>query len=246
MIPGKEEFFAQLEKGEFKFTKKRVYNTGAQPSYHTDVYLGLGHVDENGRRIVFIADSKLGAQVLERMTPKERREIERKLPSILAEEGFAASGIPVSAEQIAKRFQWEEHKLLDACLKKAYEVSEKLDKSAREMEGLGYRVMRIPYLPNGLASDEPSSETFGISFNYSNVLVEVYDNVRRVYIPEYGFPQMDEAATESYQDAGYKVTRIKGFVTHSLTPRLDGAGLDCLTSEIRFPVKWAKYDSSKK
>jgi len=246
VIPGKKDFFTRLEKGEFPFESKEVWHTGAQAAYHTDVYLGLGHVDEEGKRIVFIADSKLGAKVVESMTPEERRELERKLPSILEEEGFSASGIPVTAVQISNRFQWESQKLLDKCLEMAGKVSEMLDKSATRMEELGYRIVRIPYLPNGLISEDFSADVMGMSFNYSNVLVEVYDGIKRVYIPEYDFPQLDHAAARAYKDADYEVIRIKGYVTHGLSMIQDGAGLDCLTSEIRHPVRWADKYTTKK
>ena len=240
IIPGKNNFFAQLEKGEFPFSKKRVHHTGAQAAYHTDVYLGLGHIDEERKRVIFIADSKLGAKVVEKMTPEERRQVERGMPAILASEGFTAAGIPVTEKQIADRFQWEKHKLLDACLEKAGKVSDKLDKTAEHLEELGYRVVRIPYLPNGLANEGRLDGVMGIGFNYSNVLTEVYGSIKRVYMPEYGFKQLDEAAARAYKDVGFQVITIKGIVTHSLTSGQDGAGLDCLTSEIRFPVHWAK------
>jgi len=246
IIPGKKDFFTRLEMGEFPFESKEVWHTGAQAAYHTDVYLGLGHADEEGKRVIFIADSKLGAKVVESMTPEERREMERKLPSILEEEGFSASGIPVTAEQISNRFQWEPQKLLDKCFEMASEVAETLDKSATRMEELGYKVVRIPYLPNGLISEDFSTDVMGMSFNYSNVLVEVYDDIKRIYIPEYGFAQLDHAASRAYKDAGYEVIGIKGYVTHGLSMIQDGAGLDCLTSEIRHPVRWAdKYNVKK-
>ena len=75
VIPGKKDFFARLEKGEFPFESKRVWHTGAQAAYHTDVYLGLGHVDKEGKGVVFIADSTPGAKVVEGMSPEERREM---------------------------------------------------------------------------------------------------------------------------------------------------------------------------
>jgi len=240
IIPGKDNFFAQLEKGEFPFRGKNVWHSGAQAAYHTDVYLGLGHKDEQGKRTVFIADSKLGSEVVKKMTSEARRAVERGFPKVFVEEGFSASGIPVTAEQITKRFQWEENKLLDKCLEMAGKTSEKLDKFAKKMEELGCNVIRIPYLPNGLISGDWYGDIQGISFNYSNILVEVYDDVRKVYMPEYGFPQLDEAAVKAYQDAGYQAVIIKGFISHGLTGMQDGAGLDCLTSEIRFPVRWAE------
>ena len=113
------------------------------------------------------------------------------------------------------------------------------------MEELGYRVIRIPYLPNGLISDDFPDDILGMSFNYSNVLVEVYDSRKRVYIPEYDFPQLDFAAAQAYKDAGYEVIPIRGHVTHGLSVTQDGAGLNCLTSEIRHPVRWVdKYTSN--
>lgn len=244
IIPGKDDFFAALAKGEFLFKGKRVWHTGAQAAYHTDVYLGLGHKDAQGKRTVFIADSKLGARVVEKMTSKERRAVERGLPELLVKEGFTASGIPVTAEQIGKRFQWEEKKLLDKCLEMAGKTSEKLDKFAKKMEEFGFSVVRIPYLPNGLVSGDWFGDLMGMSFNYSNILVEVYDDVRKIYLPEFGFPQLDEAALKAYKDAGYQAVIINGFVSHGITGVTDGAGLDCLTSEIRFPVRWA--DRGKK
>ncbi|MBN1225054.1 MAG: hypothetical protein JXB23_17530 [Candidatus Aminicenantes bacterium] len=240
VIPGMEDFFARLEKGEFPFERKNVWHTGAQAAYHTDVYLGLGYKDEEGKRVIFIADSKLGAQVVEGMTPEERRQVERALPGVLTKEGFTACGIPVTAEQIAQRFQWEKNRLLDKCLEAAGKASDALDKAAQRMENLGYRVVRIPYLPNGLVSKGFFGDVLGMSFNYSNILTEVYENVKKVYIPEFGFPQLDEAAVKAYRSAGFQVVVIDGFVTHGVTTIQDGAGLDCLTSEIRFPVRWAE------
>lgn len=239
LIPGKERFFSQLEKGEFKFTKKRVHHTGAQAAYHTDVYLSLGPVDNDGKRIVFIADCKTGAAVVEAMSPEERRKVERKMPEVLVGEGFTAAGIVVTKDQIAQRFEWEKHKLLDLGLKKAAELADVLDDTAKHLEEQGYRVYRVPYLPNGLDNkDDRNDRLMGLSFNYSNVLTEIYDNVKTVYMPTFGFKQLDEAAAKVYEKAGYKVIFIKGLLTNALSSGPAGAGLDCLTSDIRVPVRW--------
>ena len=241
IIPGKERFFSQLEKGEFKFTKKHVHHTGAQAAYHTDVYLSLGPKDTDGKRILFVADGTAGAAIVEKMTDEERRRVERKMPEVLVGEGFTAAGIPVTKEQIAQRFEWEKHKLLDLGITKAKELAEVLDDTAKHLEKQGYRVYRVPYLPNGLDDkDEANDKVGGLSFNYSNVLTEVYGDVKRVYMPTFGFKELDEAAAKVYEKAGFKVIYIKGLLTNALTGGPAGAGLDCLTSDIRVPVHWAK------
>jgi len=241
IIPGKERFFSQLEKGEFKFTKKHVHHTGAQAAYHTDVYLSLGPKDTDGKRILFIADGTAGAAIVEKMTDEERRRVERKMPEVLVGEGFTAAGIPVTKEQIAQRFEWEKHKLLDLGITKAKELAEVLDDTAKHLEKQGYRVYRVPYLPNGLDDkDEANDKVGGLSFNYSNVLTEVYGDVKKVYMPTFGFKELDEAAAAVYEKAGFKVIYIKGLLTNALTGGPAGAGLDCLTSDIRVPVHWAK------
>jgi hypothetical protein len=242
VIPGKEEFFARLERQNFPFTKKTVWDTGAQPAYHTDVYLGLGHIDEAGKRIIFIADSKSGAQVVEKMSPAERRQVEQNLPALLEAERLTAAGVPLTKEQISERFQWEKHKLLDPCLEKSHKIAEKLDKAANHLEELGYHVIRIPYLPNGLDNSGRNDDVMGIGFNYSNILTEVYGGIMKVYMPAFGFKQLDEAAAQAYRDAGFQTIIIKGLIVPGFTTGDANAGLDCLTSEIRFPVRWAnKY-----
>ena len=241
IIPGLETFFTKLEKKEFSFDRKIVRNTDAQAAYHTDVYLGMGPVDENGKRILFVADTRLAAEIVTKMSAEERRKIEGRIPEILESEGFNAAGVPITAHQIALRFQWEKFKLLDLCLEQAKKKMDKMDASVQELEQAGYRVIRIPYLPNGLTNEGNRNDDMqGISYNYSNVLVEAYGDVKKVYCPELGFKQMDEAAAAAYASAGLKVIFIKGLLTNALTPEEAGAGLDCLTSEIRFPVQWKK------
>ena len=74
--------------------------------------------------------------------------------------------------------------------------------------------------------------------NYSNVLTEVYEGVKKVYMPTFGFEQLDKAAARAYEKAGFQVVYIKGLLNNGLTSWFDGAGLDCLTSDIRIPVQW--------
>lgn len=244
IIPGKDIFFSELEKPGFKFSVDALYRTGAQATFHTDGYLGLGHIDNNGKRVLFVADSNIGADIVEKMSPEQRRAVETLMPEVLVTEGFTAAEIPVTPEQISQRFQWDKRKLLDQALEPSREVSKILDQFAKHLEGLGFRVVRIPCLVNGLGNKDDKNDGFmGLSFNYSNVLVEVYGTVRKVYLPEFGFKQLDEAAVKAYQGAGFQTVVIKGLLTNALTSRYSEAGLDYMTSEIRFPVRWAREDS---
>ena len=240
VVPEQDLFFEQLKKGKFLFTKKQVRHTGAQAAYHTDVYLGVGNKDKDGKRTLFVADSGLAAKVVAKMSAEARRTVERGLPRVLAEEGFQAAWIPVSEAQIAERMAWDKHKLLDLCLAKAKKLADRFDAASDYLAKLGYRIVRIPFLPNGLTDKEEANDaTMGIGFNYSNVLVEVYGDTKKVYMPEFGFKELDQAAAAAYGAAGFRVLPIKGLLTNALSQEDANAGLDCLTSEIRFPVRWA-------
>jgi len=241
VVPEQDLFFEQLKKGKFLFlAKKQVRQTGAQAAYHTDVYLGVGDKDKDGKRTLFVADSGLAAKVVGKMSAEARRAVERGLPRVLAEEGFLAAWIPVSEAQIAERMAWDKHKLLDLCQARAKKLAERFDAAADYLNKLGYRIVRIPFLPNGLTDKEEANDaTMGVGFNYSNVLVEVYGDTKKVYMPQFGFKELDEAAAAAYSAAGFQVVPLKGLLTNALSQEDANAGLDCLTSEIRFPVRWA-------
>ena len=242
VIPEKDLFFDELEKGKFIFSaNKQVRHTGAQAAYHTDVYLGVGPKEADGRRTLFVADPRLAAGIVERMSPEARRASERGLPGILVGEGFLAAGIPATEAQIAARMSWDKHQLLDLGLARAKKAADRFDAAADYLAKLGYRIVRIPFLPNGLTDeDERNDGTMGIGFNYSNVLVEAYDGIRKVYLPRFGVKELDDAAAAAYASAGFQVVVIHGLLTNSLSQQDANAGLDCLTSEIRFPVRWTK------
>jgi hypothetical protein len=161
-------------------------------------------------------------------------------PKILVEEGFQAAMIPVTEAQILERLAWDKYKLLDLGVARAKKLAGRYDSAADDLAKLGYRIVRIPFLPNGLTDkDEANDATMGVGFNYSNVLVEVYGDTKKVYMPVFGFKELDEAAATAYASAGFEVVPIKGLLTNALTQEDANAGLDCLTSEIRIPVRWA-------
>ena len=150
-----------------------------------------------------------------------------------------AAGIPVTEAQISERLEWDKHKLLDLGKERAEKLAERFDAAAAYLSARGYAVVRVPFLPNGLNDEQEENDAHvGVGFNYSNVLVEVYGDIRKAYVPVFGFKELDEAAAAAYASAGFQVVPIKGLLTNGMTQRDANAGLDCLTSEIRFPVRW--------
>jgi hypothetical protein len=80
------------------------------------------------------------------------------------------------------------------------ETAHKLDTIADECRGLGMRVVRIPTIP---AMDRKTYLT------YVNVITEVRDGHRMVYMPVYrGAEALNDAAERVWREIGYDVKRI--------------------------------------
>lgn len=104
-------------------------------------------------------------------------------------------------------------------------LQEKYDAAARALEARGYRVVRLP----NLAGRDLQSPYL----TYQNVLLERYTGkdgreVRKVYLPVYGLPQVDAAARAAYEAEGFQVVEIRAAL-HST--RL-GGGVRCAVSEL--------------
>ncbi|MFH1789395.1 MAG: hypothetical protein ABH834_08445 [Candidatus Altiarchaeota archaeon] len=84
-----------------------------------------------------------------------------------------------------------------------------LDDKAAFIAGLGYAVDRIPLVAKDVRTDFTSP-----MLSYNNVNLEVYGDgggtVRTVYLPEYGFPDLDAAARQVYERHDFGVVAIQG------------------------------------
>jgi len=69
------------------------------------------------------------------------------------------------------------------------ELTARLDRIARRMESLGYRVVRVPLLP---------SATPRAWMSYNNGIVETLGGKTIFYIPTFGAPALDKAAAEDF------------------------------------------------
>lgn len=78
------------------------------------------------------------------------------------------------------------------------QLPERYDQAARRLEEQGYRVVRLPHLA-GLSLSTPHC-------TYNNVLLESDGGSRRrVYLPVYDLPPLDDWARATYQGQGFQV-----------------------------------------
>jgi len=88
-------------------------------------------------------------------------------------------------------------------------MAEELDRLARGLIRKGYAVARVPFLSVTAAStseSRPHSEYPDYpTLTYNNVLL---DGTRNVYLPQYGFDVLDEAAKKVWRDLGWEAQSV--------------------------------------
>jgi hypothetical protein len=114
-------------------------------------------------------------------------------------------------------------------------VAPHLDRIAEELAGFGYQVSRMPFLflprpPPGASGSEssggePTEETDAVypCLTYNNVLLETAPDTRLVYLPQYGWPSMDQAAREAWQESGFDIVPVEGLAVSAI----HGGSLRC-------------------
>lgn len=100
-------------------------------------------------------------------------------------------------------------------------VAPVLDGIAAALERMDYRVERVPFLFGGPESRDPgeaetSTRAAYPMLTYNNVLIEAKGEERVVYLPRYGWPAMDEAASRVWQDQGFSPRAIDGLTISAM------------------------------
>ncbi|MGI9467078.1 MAG: hypothetical protein ACR2OA_08160 [Rubripirellula sp.] len=116
----------------------------------------------------------------------------------------------------------------DKVMAASLRIAPDLDSIAKQLSHAGYTVVRVPALiPDQSGSgDESIDKAVRYPFlSYSNVLVERRQNQSVVYLPQYGFQKLDDAAVKTWNSLGYNVKPVPGFSTSSMY----GGGLRCCT-----------------
>jgi len=78
------------------------------------------------------------------------------------------------------------------------EVLRSYERVKKQLEAKGLKVERIP-----IVHDE-----YYCTITYNNVLMEVRDNKRIVYMPVYGIEKLDAIATKKYESLGFEVRPV--------------------------------------
>jgi len=101
------------------------------------------------------------------------------------------------------------------------QLQQRYDRAARNLEEHGYRVVRLPNL-GGIGLTTPY-------ITYNNVLLESYEAIKKVYLPQYQLNPLDELARKVYLQHGFQVVEMP---SAPLSTRLWGS-IRCATGELR-------------
>jgi len=186
-----------------------------QPIAHIDMAITpLG-----GGRIA-VADASAGAAIAERAlkeNPASVAEFERWTeehffgdPAIRELIGIGGS---LTAPHVAGRTA--------EMIAKSRQVAPLLDGVAAALEQNGYRVSRVPLLwggPEGEpgADDKERMRAAYPMLTYNNVIIEADTAGRRVYLPRYGWPAMDDAARDAWAALGFSPRPIDGLTISAM------------------------------
>jgi len=125
----------------------------------------------------FVGDPGLAKQLVSKMSPEELADAERLLSE--------AAGKPVRLAGEGDRNR---------------DNQEDFDAYAKTLTEKGYNVVRMPHAEPGLSRSYVS---------YNNCLMERFEKdgqeVRRVFLPVYDIPKLDDFAVKTWEDNGYEV-----------------------------------------
>jgi len=188
----------------------------------------IGHIDMmltplGGKKII-LADSDWGAELAAEQLSKYPEEV--KAFELNCERMFFANP-EIKQLRNAKGDVIEPPKIV-GLTKRAIEDSGKiapqLDKLAETLSNRGYEVIRMPFL--FMAAEDADSNISDVDadqqkagypqITYNNVLLEVIEDRRVVYLPQYGWGALDDAARKVWEKAGYEVVAIGDFSTSAM------------------------------
>jgi hypothetical protein len=184
----------------------------------------IGHIDMAitplGEGRIAVADAAAGAAIAERELKENPASVGR-FEQWIEEHFFGNPAIrtlkgtdgPLTAPPMIGRTK--------EMAAKSRKVAPLLDGIAASLARQGYRVVRVPLLFGG-PEEEPGSgdaERMRAAYpmlTYNNVIIEADAAGRRVYLPRYGWPAMDDAAREAWTALGFTARPIDGLTVSAM------------------------------
>ncbi len=153
-------------------------------TFHVD--MGTTPIDGNQ---VLVGDPSAAIAIINSMTPQERAAHNRSLNEQL--------GLPAGYDSMGE--------LVKENTVKTPDLQHQFDDNARVIGNEGFEIGRLPYLQG------PPRMSW---VTYNNCLMESYKKpdgtaVRRVFLPVYDLPKLDQAAMEVYKEKGFEVVPLK-------------------------------------
>lgn len=153
-------------------------------TFHVD--MGFTCIDDHK---TLVGNPQAAVDILRGLSPEDYAQHNKLLNAQL--------GIPAGQDTLGKLIKHNTEEVAD--------LQHQFDYNAENVEAKGYEVQRMPYL-EGIP---------GVAWiTYNNCLMENYkredgSEVRRVFLPTYGLPALDQAASKVYEENGYDVIPLQ-------------------------------------
>ncbi|HAY82398.1 MAG TPA: hypothetical protein DCY79_21530 [Planctomycetaceae bacterium] len=196
----------------------------------------VGHIDLivaplDDRRIV-VADSRRGAELAEAALAEEPQQVEEF--EMQCEQGFFGHA---KIAQLQDRdgneiTRPDVHGETRSAIAASLQLAPALDAIDRQLSDAGYEVVRIPALipdQQGPTDENGRSQPTYPFLTYANVLTEKRNDQLQVYLPQYGFKQLDDVARRTWRELGYQVHPVSGFATSAMY----GGAMRCCTKVLQ-------------
>lgn len=217
-----------------------VVGTTPQPIAHIDMVMTpLG----DGR--VALADPRLGASIVRddlRDRPEDVAAFEERGEALFFGHGAIETLRLADGKSIRPpRLQGASAGMVEVNLALALQM----DEIVAALEAQGTDVVRIPFFGRRSQTSARTGESPGSGYptlTYNNVLLERRDGHAIAYIPEYGWPGLDEAAAAAWRSLGFEVHGVGELTTSAMY----GGALRCAVKVLarQAPAPAANRDSS--
>jgi len=178
-------------------------------SDHCDLYIMPA-----GKKRMVVGSPKMGAMLLSGMSESQRSRLGRSMRSIAREAG--APILPIMEDDA---------RVIEALLVEARSPARlrAFKRLRASLTGLGYTWVEVPFL-----SLDPQQFGLRLALTYTNVVQDRRGGTHTIYLPQYGLPALDRAASAAWETLGCRVVGVD-----ALGPAMHGGAIRCLSHVIK-------------